>query len=91
MSATDGCQGFELPALDVCKANKQGTYCTTIDKQISMSYLAASSDCTDERTCEEGFTKTLRNITNTIGCCFNEKYNATNQAITGQEIHYWWL
>ncbi len=87
LSATDGCQNYNDLIGDLCKVNRFGTYCTLLYNEIFKNLTAASSSCRDTSTCEPLCIETLNNITNTVGCCFNELYNTTTNGTTD----YLWL
>ena len=82
LAATEECQDFDFD--DQCKVNRFGTYCTTHLDDLWSSYTTAYLSCTDNSTCESSCFKALNNISNTIGCCFNEGFNNTND-------RDWWL
>ena len=79
LSDTEECQGFKsIYSGDVCNVNSFGTYCALLDDELSNNFTAASSSCRNTSTCYPLCTETLNNITNTVGCCFNDRYNDTN-------------
>lgn len=87
LSATKDCQDFKLDNLYMsCKINRNGEYCATLTDQMWTIYSGASLSCTDNSTCEPRCMEALTNITNTVGCCLNEEYNASNTAFVD-----WWL
>ena len=62
----------------LCRANKFGTYCDTVEyDQFDFLFDAASVSCSDTSTCDLPCMEALNNITNTVGCCFIERYNNT--------------
>lgn len=82
--STAGCQNFtsydtEFP---YCKSNRFGTYCNAIRLIIRELYTTASESCVNNSTCDPLCIQALNNITSTVGCCFNDQYNQTDDADT---------
>ena len=72
LSATKECQDYIYP-LTSCTANKNREYCALLN---NIDYIA-SRNCRNINTCDPLCIETLNNITDTLGCCLNEKYNST--------------
>lgn len=82
---TEGCQGL-ADEITFCKANQFGTYCDTLEEYNFESNLTlASWSCRNISICDPLCIETLDNIINTLGCCFNDRYNTTNSD------QYYWL
>ena len=72
-----------------CAANRFGVYCGTIQNDLDNLFAAASESCSNTSTCDPLCIETLNNITNTVGCCFNENYNTTNSTVDWLSDEFW--
>ncbi len=72
LSLTEGCQNYSssLTEFSFCSSNRLGTYCRAA--YSDNLFTAASESCSNTSTCDPLCIETLNNITNTVGCCFND-------------------
>ncbi len=79
LSAAEGCQRDQLLNFmytqDRCKVNEDGSYCGMLPQDTL--YTDAVRNCQNTSTCAPLCIETLNNIADTLGCCFNERYNTT--------------
>ncbi len=71
------CQSYTSVLANECKINRFGIYCSDTGL-IYHKFTVASLKCADTSTCDPLCLETLNGIVNTVGCCFNEGYNNTN-------------
>ncbi len=76
LSRQEGCRNYSthFTEFSFCASNTLGTYCEAI---LNYNFTAASRSCRNTSTCDPLCIETLNNITNTVGCCFNYRFNST--------------
>lgn len=83
--ATKGCEDYEYPTEHNCDANARGTYCESIE--MDANFTTPFEICTDAITCDPLCVKTLKNIFDTSGCCFIDKFS--NSGVNWMSPEFW--
>lgn len=81
-----GCQD-EFIDDSTCSVNEHGQYCG----QFDIDFSAPQTNCFDTSVCDPLCLRTLVNLTNTLGCCFNVHYNHTNNYNEWASYEFWQL
>ena len=87
--SAEGCTEDLDEADRICSVNKFGTYCSAFGFSLQTIFTAASENCQNTSICDPLCIETLNNITNTVGCCFNEEFNMTNSTVDWLSDEFW--